>query len=93
MKQPSLILKQVRARYYGADRIAEDGVVLYNPAKMTVERYRFRGANIDTPYTIDVSDLTNPQVRSAVYDEGVIAGRVSEQLALTLRESRGEPDA
>jgi RNA-directed DNA polymerase len=93
MKQPSLIRKQVRARYYGADRIAEDGVVLYNPAKMTVERYRFRGANIDTPYTIDVSDLTNPQVRSAVYDEGVIAGRVSEQLALTLRESRGEPDA
>ena len=48
---------------------------------------------VRTMHTIDVSDLTNPQVRSAVLDEGVIAGRVSEQLALTLRESPGEPDA
>ena len=34
----------MRRRYYGADRISEDKLTLYNPAKMRVERYRFRGA-------------------------------------------------
>ncbi|MGW6413534.1 hypothetical protein ACWF95_42075 [Streptomyces vinaceus] len=41
-------LEQLRRRYYGADRITEGGLVLYNPAKMRVERYRFRGAQIST---------------------------------------------
>jgi hypothetical protein len=40
-KHPNLTWKQIRRRYYGADRITEDDVTLYNPAKMRVERYRF----------------------------------------------------
>jgi RNA-directed DNA polymerase len=49
-KHPHLTWKQLRRRYYGADHITEGGLVLYNPAKMRVERYRFRGALISTPY-------------------------------------------
>jgi RNA-directed DNA polymerase len=45
-----------RRRYYGADRIAAEGLVLCNPAKMNVERYRFRGAQISNPYNIDEVD-------------------------------------
>jgi hypothetical protein len=44
---PRLTWKQVR-RYHGADRIREDDLVLYNPAKMRVERYRFRDSQIST---------------------------------------------
>jgi len=47
-KHPHLGWKQLRRRYYGADRICEDDLTLYNPAKMQVERYRFRGAQICT---------------------------------------------
>jgi RNA-directed DNA polymerase len=32
-KHPHLTWKQIRRRYYGADRICEDGYTLYNPAK------------------------------------------------------------
>jgi len=52
-KHPRLTLKQARRRYYGADRISDDGVTLYNPAKMKVERYLFRGAQIGTPFDVD----------------------------------------
>lgn len=55
-KHPHLTWKQLRRRYYGADRIAENGIVLYNLAKMRVQRYQFRGAQISTPYNIDEVD-------------------------------------
>jgi RNA-directed DNA polymerase len=42
-KHPHLTWKQIRRRYYGADRIREDGLALYNPAKMRVERYPIPG--------------------------------------------------
>ena len=33
-----------------ADAIQEQGITLYNPAAMRVERYRYRGAQISTPW-------------------------------------------
>ena len=39
-KHPHLTWKQIRRRFYGTDRIREGKLVLYNPAKMRVERYR-----------------------------------------------------
>jgi hypothetical protein len=50
-KHPQLTWKQARRRYYGADRISEDGVTLYNPAKMKVERYLFREHRSARPST------------------------------------------
>lgn len=53
-KHAHLTWKQIRRRYYGADRIREDKLVLYNSATMRVERYRYRGTRIATPFNIDV---------------------------------------
>jgi RNA-directed DNA polymerase len=75
--------KQLRRRYFGADAIAQDGVVLYNPQAMTVERYRFRGAQIVTPYHVGEVDPSGARFRQTGHDDGEFVGRVSEQLTLT----------
>ena len=77
-KHPRLGWKQLRRRYYGADRICEDGIVLYNPAKMRVERYRFRGAQICTPYNLDEVDPAGARFRRSGHDDVAFVGRVSE---------------
>jgi RNA-directed DNA polymerase len=77
-KHPQLTWKQIRVRYYGADRISEDGYTLYNPAKMRVERYRFRGAKISTPYNIDVIDPAGARFRRTGHVDEAFVGRVSE---------------
>jgi RNA-directed DNA polymerase len=80
-KRPHLTWKQLRRRYYGADRITEGGIVLYNPAKMRVERYRFRGTQISTPYNIDEVDPTGARFRRTNHDDAAFVGQVSEYLA------------
>ncbi len=77
-KHPHLTWKQTRRRYYGADRIREDGLTLYNPAKMRVERYRFRGAQISTPYNVDTVDPAGARFRRSNHDDTAFVGRVSE---------------
>jgi RNA-directed DNA polymerase len=79
-KHPKLTWKQLRRRYYGADRISEDGLVLYNPAKMRVERYRFRGAQISTPYNVDEVDPAGARFRRTSHDDVAFVGQVSEYL-------------
>lgn len=79
-KHPQLAWKQVRRRYYGADRIREDDLVLYNPAKMKVERYRFRGSQISTPYNIDEVDPAGARFRRTSHDDAAFVGQVSEHL-------------
>jgi RNA-directed DNA polymerase len=80
-KHPHLTWKQLRRRFYGADRITEGGLVLYNPAKMRVERYRFRGAQISTPYNIDEVDPDGARFRRTSHDDAAFVGQVSEYLA------------
>jgi RNA-directed DNA polymerase len=80
-KHPRLTWKQMRRRYFGADCIAEGGVTLYNPAKMKVERYRFRGAQISTPYNIDEVDPDGARFRRTGHDDVAFVGQVSEILA------------
>ena len=77
-KHPGLTWKQMRRRYYGADRIREDAVTLYNPATMRVERYRFRGAQISTPFNIDVVDPAGARFRLTKHDDVAFVGVVSE---------------
>jgi RNA-directed DNA polymerase len=79
-KHPHLTWKQVRRRYYGADRISENGLTLFNPAKMTVERYRFRGAQIATPYNVDVVDPAGARFRRTSHDDQAFVGQVSALL-------------
>ena len=80
-KHPQLTWKQIRRRYYGADRIREGPVVLYNPAKTRVERYRYRGAQIATPFNIDVIDPAGARFRSTRHDDVEFVGQVSELIS------------
>ncbi len=80
-KHPHATWKQIRRRYYGADRICEDGLTLYNPAKMRVERYRFRGTQIATPYNVDEVDPAGARFRQTNHDDMAFVGRVSELIA------------
>ncbi|WP_202919326.1 group II intron maturase-specific domain-containing protein [Saccharothrix deserti] len=73
-KHPRLTWKQLRRRYYGADRITEGGLVLCNPAKMRVERYRFRGAQISTPYNIDEVNPDGARFRRTSHDDAAFVG-------------------
>jgi RNA-directed DNA polymerase len=75
-KHPHLTWKQIRRRYYGADRIRE--LVLYNPATMRVERYRYRGAQIATPFNIEVVDPAGARFRRTGHDDVEFVGQVSE---------------
>jgi RNA-directed DNA polymerase len=72
--------KQLRARYYGKGRIQAAGVVLHDPAYTTVERYRYRGAQIVTPYNIDEIDPTGARFRRTGHDDQGFVTQVSEQL-------------
>jgi len=82
-KHPRLTWKQMRRRYYGADRITEDSVTLYNPARMRVERYRYRGAQISTPYNIDEVDPAGARFRQTRHDDVAFVGKVSELITTT----------
>ncbi len=77
-KHPHLTWKQIRRRYYGADRIAADGLTLYNPAKMGVERYRYRGTQIATPFNVDVVNPAGARFRRTSHDDVAFVGQVSE---------------
>jgi RNA-directed DNA polymerase len=77
-KHPHLTWKQTRRRYYGADRISDQGTTLYNPAKMRVERYRYRGAQIATPFNIDVVNPAGARFRRTTHDDMAFVGQVSE---------------
>jgi RNA-directed DNA polymerase len=77
-KHPHLTWKQIRRRYYGADRIREGTLVLYNPAKTRVERYRYRGAQIATPFNIDVIDPAGARFRRTGHDDVSFVGQVTE---------------
>jgi RNA-directed DNA polymerase len=77
-KHPHLTWKQIRRRYYGTDRIREGNLVLYNPAKMRVERYRYRGTQIATPFNIDVIDPAGARFRRTGHDDVEFVGQISE---------------
>jgi len=79
-KHPNLRWKQTRRRYFGADRISQNGVTLYNPAKMRVRRYRYRGAQICTPYNLDEVDPAGARFRRTSHNDEAFVGKVSEHL-------------
>lgn len=68
----------------GADCITENGVTLYNPARMQVERYRYRGAHICTPYNIDEIDPAGARFRHTDHDDVAFVGIVSELVSPAL---------
>ena len=56
--------------------------MLYDPAYVQVVRYRFRGAQICTPFNLDEVDPAGARFRRTDHDDVGFVGQVSEQLAL-----------
>ena len=53
-------------------------MVLYNPARMQVRRYRYRGAQIGTPYNLDQVDPAGARFRHTTHDDVAFVGQVTE---------------
>jgi len=79
-KHPRLTWKQIRRRYFGKDRIQERGIVLYNPASMRVQRYRYRGAQISTPWNEATVDPNGARHRRTSHDDHEHLGRLQQAL-------------
>jgi RNA-directed DNA polymerase len=80
-KHPRMNWKQLRRRYYGKNRIQARGVVLYNPVSMRVTRYRFRGAQISTPWNQATLDPHGAPHRLTEHDDPAFLGYLQEALA------------
>lgn len=53
-RHPKLGWRKIQRRFltgYPAHRPTENGIILYNPQDITIERYRWRGYTIPTPWT------------------------------------------
>lgn len=53
-RHPKLGWRKIQRRFltgYPAHRPAENGIMLYNPQEIAIERYRWRGYTIPTPWT------------------------------------------
>lgn len=80
-KHPKLTWKQLRRRYFGTGGIQAKGIVLYNPAAMRVERYRYRGAQISTPWNENTVDPTGGRHRRNRHDDLRTLEALEEALA------------
>jgi len=80
-KQPRLTWRQFRRRYLGPAGIQAAGRTLYNPAAMRVERYRFRGGRISTPWNEATLDPSGARFRRTSHDDPAFLGRLAEAFA------------
>jgi RNA-directed DNA polymerase len=79
-KHPQWTWKQIRRRYFGKDQLQERGIVLYNPAAMRVQRYRYRGAQISTPWNDKTVDPTGSRFRRTSHDDPAFLETVQQAL-------------
>jgi RNA-directed DNA polymerase len=81
-KHPRMTWKQLRRRYMGGGWTIQAGTItLFNPRNLRVERYRYRGRQIQTPWTETPRDPTHGRYRRARYDDHAFLGYVQEALA------------
>lgn len=80
-KHPRWTWRQVRRRYFGVNAIRAGGLTLYNPAATRVERYRFRGGRISTPWNEATLDPSGARFRRTSHDDPMFLDRLDEALA------------
>jgi RNA-directed DNA polymerase len=80
-RHPRLTWRQFRRRYLGPVGMQTEGRTLYNPAAMRVERYRFRGGRISTPWNEATLDPRGARFRRTSYDDPAFLGRLAESFA------------
>ncbi|HEY7934078.1 MAG TPA: group II intron reverse transcriptase/maturase [Solirubrobacteraceae bacterium] len=79
-KHPRLHWRQLKRRYTIASIFQANGVKLYNPAVMRVERYRYRGALISTPWNQDTLDPKGARFRSTRHDDSAFLDSLQQAL-------------
>ncbi len=79
-KHPRLNWKQLKRRYFPTGTIQADGITLYDPVVMRVERYRHRGALISTPWNQDTLDPKGARFRSTRHDDPAFLDRLQQVL-------------
>lgn len=70
--------KWLKRRYRLGGQPQEGSVILYNPEKMRVTRYMYRGTKIVTPWEEIEADV--PRRRQMRFDEADLLGRLEESL-------------
>ncbi len=80
-KQPRISWKQLRPRYLGAGGIQAGGITLYNPAAIRIVRYRYRGAQISTPWNEATLDPKGARYRRPAHDDPAFLTQLQETLA------------
>lgn len=82
-KHPKRTYRYLRNRYCGGRWwINDDGVELFRPAKVKVERYRYRGTRILLPWMESLELGTVGRFARTDYDDISIAGALDESLAV-----------
>jgi RNA-directed DNA polymerase len=81
-KHPRMTWKQINRRYHGKDGFKEGRIVLYNPARTRVTRYRYRGARIPNPWNIETTaDPRGLRAQRASQGEQLSIERIQQALA------------
>jgi hypothetical protein len=74
--------KQIQRRYASEGTFQEKGIVLFNPGSISVTRYRYRGARIPNPWTIEsTADPSGLRTQRASREEQRSLERVQQALA------------
>jgi RNA-directed DNA polymerase len=83
-KHPKRTYRYLRSRYCsGRWWINDDGVELFRPAKVKVERYRYRGVRILLPWMEPLELGVVGRFARTAYDDPSIAGALDEMLAVS----------
>jgi hypothetical protein len=79
---PRLTWKQIQRRYASEGTFQETGIAPFDPCSIGVARYRYRGARIPNPWTIEpTADPSGPRTQRAGREERVSHERVQQALA------------
>lgn len=79
-KHPHANWTWMRRRYFGKDGITEGGVTLFRPDTVAVTRYRYRGANIATPWNAEMLEARQAAFRHVI-DERAALERLGWRMA------------
>jgi RNA-directed DNA polymerase len=81
-KHPRLTWRQIQRRYASEGVFQERGIALFDPGSISVTRYRFRGARIPNPWTIEpTADPSGPRTQHANREERLSLECVQQALA------------
>ena len=78
---PAADLEAAQTTLLRQGRASRNGITLYNPATMRVERYRYRGQQISTPWNEATVDPTGARYRRTRHDDQLFLDTLQQALA------------